>query len=243
MLREASAKSGVTFDSIALTDWSAGHGAIREILQVAQLQVSQSSPPAWRVGLTRFATSAPTWPERSSVYGVVWWRLIEGRCLRAEFDVDGLAGGLIGPFEIRSVALGRVAVADALRLAALHHPLQNGALQETVELLEFLPGQAEALSGLEGRSGWFTRGHGLYRFPRIISYCKNTEDRQRRAQRHPRHQRRIHNPERRLISERRHRRIRQRSRIEAVVRLESGIRIEEEQRMIGGVSTSTCNCA
>ena len=33
MLREASAKSGVTFDSIALTAWSAGHGAIREILQ------------------------------------------------------------------------------------------------------------------------------------------------------------------------------------------------------------------
>ena len=34
MLREASKKSGVTFDSIALTAWSAGHGAIREILQV-----------------------------------------------------------------------------------------------------------------------------------------------------------------------------------------------------------------
>ena len=36
MLREASAKSGVTFDSIALTAWSAGHGAIREILQVPE---------------------------------------------------------------------------------------------------------------------------------------------------------------------------------------------------------------
>ncbi len=34
ILREASAKSGVTFDPVALTAWSAGHGAIREILQV-----------------------------------------------------------------------------------------------------------------------------------------------------------------------------------------------------------------
>ena len=33
MLREATEKSGVTFDSITLTAWSAGHGAIREILQ------------------------------------------------------------------------------------------------------------------------------------------------------------------------------------------------------------------
>jgi len=36
MLREASAKSGVTFDSIALTAWSAGHGALREILQAPE---------------------------------------------------------------------------------------------------------------------------------------------------------------------------------------------------------------
>jgi hypothetical protein len=34
ILREASAKTGVTFGPIALTAWSAGHGAIREILQV-----------------------------------------------------------------------------------------------------------------------------------------------------------------------------------------------------------------
>jgi len=37
MLREASEKSGVTFEPIALTAWSAGHGAIREILQVPKL--------------------------------------------------------------------------------------------------------------------------------------------------------------------------------------------------------------
>ncbi len=36
MLREASEKSGVTFDPISLTAWSAGHGAIREILQVPE---------------------------------------------------------------------------------------------------------------------------------------------------------------------------------------------------------------
>jgi hypothetical protein len=36
ILREASEKSGVTFDPIMLTAWSAGHGAIREILQVPE---------------------------------------------------------------------------------------------------------------------------------------------------------------------------------------------------------------
>jgi hypothetical protein len=37
MLREASEKTGVTFSPIVLTAWSAGHGAIREILQVPDL--------------------------------------------------------------------------------------------------------------------------------------------------------------------------------------------------------------
>lgn len=36
MLREASEKTGVSFDPIALTAWSAGHGAIREILKVPE---------------------------------------------------------------------------------------------------------------------------------------------------------------------------------------------------------------
>ncbi len=36
ILREASEKTGVTFDPITLTAWSAGHGAIREILQVPE---------------------------------------------------------------------------------------------------------------------------------------------------------------------------------------------------------------
>src|ERR1039458_4975631 len=53
------------------------------------------------------------------------------RCgLRAELDVDGLAFGLVGPFEIRAVAFGGIVVAGALLLAALHHPLQDGSLQE-----------------------------------------------------------------------------------------------------------------
>jgi len=34
ILREASEKAGIAFDSITLTSWSAGHGAIREILAV-----------------------------------------------------------------------------------------------------------------------------------------------------------------------------------------------------------------
>ena len=99
----------------------------------------------------------------------------------AEFDVDGLARNLIGPFEVRAVTLGGVAVAGALRFAALHHPLQDGALQEKVELVEFLPGQAEALDcGLEGRAGWFTRGHDLYRFSRILPYCISTVDKRKK---------------------------------------------------------------
>ncbi len=36
MLREAEQKSGVTFGPVMLTAWSAGHGAIREILSVPQ---------------------------------------------------------------------------------------------------------------------------------------------------------------------------------------------------------------
>jgi hypothetical protein len=36
LLREASEKSGVTFVPVALTAWSAGHGAIREILQAPE---------------------------------------------------------------------------------------------------------------------------------------------------------------------------------------------------------------
>ena len=36
MLGEASEKTGITFDPISLTAWSAGHGAIREILQVPE---------------------------------------------------------------------------------------------------------------------------------------------------------------------------------------------------------------
>src|ERR1035438_7946282 len=36
MIEEASQKSGVTFGPITLTCWSAGHGAIREILQTPE---------------------------------------------------------------------------------------------------------------------------------------------------------------------------------------------------------------
>src|ERR1035438_9785134 len=73
--------------------------------------------------------------------------LIERRCLGAEFDVDGLACSLIGPFEVRAVARGRIAVAGALWPAALHHPLQDGPLQKIVQLVEFLPGLLEVGTG------------------------------------------------------------------------------------------------
>lgn len=77
--------------------------------------------------------------------------LIQRRRLRAELDVDGLALGLVGQLEIRAVTLGGIAVAGALRLAALHHPLQDGSLQEIIQLLEFSLDLAESLgSGAKG---------------------------------------------------------------------------------------------
>ncbi len=81
--------------------------------------------------------------------------MIERRCLGAEFDVDGLARDFIGPLEIRAVPLRRITVAGARWFAALHHSLQDGALQEIVQLVEFLSGLEEALvGGAEGRTGY-----------------------------------------------------------------------------------------
>ena len=77
--------------------------------------------------------------------------LIQWRGLRAEFDIDGLALGLVGQLEIRAVTFGGIAVAGALRLAALHHPLQDGSLQEIIQLLEFSLDLAESLGrGADG---------------------------------------------------------------------------------------------
>jgi hypothetical protein len=61
------------------------------------------------------------------------------------------------------VTLGRIAVAGAIRLAAFHHSLQDGSLQEIVQLVEFLLGLAEALVGgaKKGMAGCFARGHDL----------------------------------------------------------------------------------
>ena len=73
--------------------------------------------------------------------------------MRAELNIDGLAIGLVGPFEVWAVASGGIAVAGALRLAALHHSLQDGPLQEIVQLVEFLPGLAEAGRGRQEGSG------------------------------------------------------------------------------------------
>jgi len=93
--------------------------------------------------------------------------LIERGGLRAEFHVDCLAPDLLGPFEVRAVPLGRIAVAGALRLATLHHALQDGPLQEIVQLLEILPDLAEAglQGGVEGWAGCFARRNDLYRIP------------------------------------------------------------------------------
>ena len=56
--------------------------------------------------------------------------------MRAELHVDGLAVDLVGPLEVRAVTLGRIAVSGALRVAALHHSLQDGTLQEIVQFAE-----------------------------------------------------------------------------------------------------------
>jgi hypothetical protein len=82
--------------------------------------------------------------------------LIERRSLRAELHIDGLAVGLVGPFEVRAVTSGGIAVAGALRLAALHHPLQDGSLEKVIQSLEFLLGLAEWLG--RGQEGWESGG-------------------------------------------------------------------------------------
>src|SRR4029077_11968365 len=102
--------------------------------------------------------------------------------LRAEFHVDGFALDLVGPFEVRAMTLRRIPVAGAVGLAALHHSLQDGALQEIPQLVEFLTSLAEAWVGGAGkdRSGCFARGHdtashGFY--PTVlIQYDKNYTD-------------------------------------------------------------------
>ena len=76
---------------------------------------------------------------------------IEQRRFRGELYVDGLAVGLVRPFEVGAVAFGWIVVAGALRSSALHHPLQDGAFQKVLELEEFPPGLAEAL-GLGAKS-------------------------------------------------------------------------------------------
>ena len=73
--------------------------------------------------------------------------LVERGCVGAEPDVDGLALGFVGPFEVRAVTFGGIVVAGALRLAALHHPLQDGSLQEIVQLPELSLRLPEGLGG------------------------------------------------------------------------------------------------
>jgi hypothetical protein len=74
-------------------------------------------------------------------------RLVEWSGLWGELDVDGLAVDLIGPFEIGAMPFGRIAMAGALRPAALHHPFQDGSLQEEFQLEEFPLSDVEALRG------------------------------------------------------------------------------------------------
>jgi hypothetical protein len=52
--------------------------------------------------------------------------------------VDGSAVDLVSKLEVGTVALGGVGGTGALSFATLHHPLQNGALGEILDLFEAL---------------------------------------------------------------------------------------------------------
>ena len=62
------------------------------------------------------------------------------------------------------MTLGGIPVTDAVRLAAFHHALQDGPLEEIPQLLELLASLAEARIGGVGEGA--SRGHGP-RFSRI----------------------------------------------------------------------------
>ena len=62
--------------------------------------------------------------------------LIDRRGLGTELYVDGLAVDLVGPFEVRTMTLGGMAMAGATRLAALHHSLQHRSLAEALQLFD-----------------------------------------------------------------------------------------------------------
>jgi hypothetical protein len=60
-----------------------------------------------------------------------------GHYFGSEFHIDGFAFGLIRPFEVRSVAFGRVWAASALGFAAFHHALEKRPFAEVLQLLKF----------------------------------------------------------------------------------------------------------
>jgi len=75
---------------------------------------------------------------------------IERGGLRAEPQVDSLAVDFVGPFEVRAMALGGIAMAGAVGLAALHHSLQYGPLEKIPQLVKFLTSLSEARVGGAG---------------------------------------------------------------------------------------------
>ena len=61
----------------------------------------------------------------------------QGHHFGSEFDIDGFAFGLVRPFQVRSMAFGRVLAASALGFAAFHHPLEKRSFAEVVQFLKF----------------------------------------------------------------------------------------------------------
>jgi len=61
---------------------------------------------------------------------------VYGRCFRRKLHIDRFTFSLIRPFEVRSVALGRIVAAGTLGFTALHHPPEKGAFAEVLQLLE-----------------------------------------------------------------------------------------------------------
>ena len=96
---------------------------------------------------------------------------VEGSGLWTQLHIDGFALDLVSPFEVGAMTLGGIPVTGAVGMAAFHHALQDGSLEEIPQLLEFPTSLAEAR--IRGAEEGGSRGQG-YRFSRMCSYGNNT---------------------------------------------------------------------
>jgi len=64
--------------------------------------------------------------------------LIDRHLIRGKANVDGFAFGLIGPFKVRPVAFGRIAVTGTAILSAFHHPFQHCSFAKIANFVDLL---------------------------------------------------------------------------------------------------------